>query len=148
MSMVTLIVSFAQEYQILYKTAILLVRHYEAVFICDIRIGDIGERRCMTRTSCLTPFDGMQRVMHFCDVSHLQHISNDGGRALLHLTDLQNLRKNPIFLRDLIPSDCAPALSKITLRGSGGPVGSQLLGVSIIFARSPSDSFSLLLGRL
>ena len=73
-------------------------------------------------------FDGMQRVMHFCDVSHLQHISNDGGRALLHLTDLQNLRKNPIFLRDLIPSDCAPALSKITLRGSGGPVGSQLLG--------------------
>ena len=44
----------------------------------------------------------------------------DGGRALLHLTDLQNLRKNPIFLRDLIPSDCAPALSKITLRGSGG----------------------------
>ena len=43
----------------------------------------------------------------------------DGGRALLHLTDLQNLRKNPIFLRDLIPSDCAPALGKITLRGSG-----------------------------
>ena len=57
----------------------------------------------------------------------------DGGRALLHLTDLQNLRKNPIFLRDLIPSDCAPALSKITLRGSGRAVGSQLFGVNIIF---------------
>ena len=57
----------------------------------------------------------------------------DGGRALLDLTDLQNLRKNPIFLRDLIPSDCAPALSKITLRGSGRAVGSQLFGVNIIF---------------
>ena len=72
----------------------------------------------------LTPFDGMEAgaaAVHFCDVSHLQDISNDGGRALPHLTDLHNLRKNPIFLRDLIPSDCAPALDKITLRGSGGP---------------------------
>ena len=70
----------------------------------------------------LTPFDGMEvgGAVHFCDVSHLQDISKDGGRALPHLTDLQNLRKNPIFLRDLIPSDCAPALDKITLRGSGG----------------------------
>ena len=86
--------------------------------LCD-KPGDIGERGCMTSTSsgpiwwhgsCSALLRRLAFAGHF----------KDGGRALLHLTDLQNLRKNPIFLRDLIPSDCAPALSKITLRGSGG----------------------------
>lgn len=86
--------------------------------VCD-KPGDIGERGCMTSTSsgpiwwhgsCSALLRRLAFAGHF----------KDGGRALLHLTDLQNLRKNPIFLRDLIPSDCAPALSKITLRGSGG----------------------------
>ena len=78
----------------------------------------LGERGCMTSSSsgpiwkhgsCSALLRRLAFAGHF----------KDGGRALLHLTDLQKLRKNPIFLRDLIPSDCAPALGKITLRGSG-----------------------------